>query len=950
MIASAPTSLVTYGTKRFELLKLITQLCLAFQDAKILIVGRNEDQCAEIAACLRGSGLRHRVCRPGVDGADGPDDGAAPNAITISREGECVRIRLAERLMSADIVLLADARLAFNDLGCGIFGKDADSATDRRTDGLVPHERLGGSVGLRHRRLVGFLPAVDRLTPDEQRRVFSRYGCHTVDVPVSGRQARDVQYHFVRTGREAKPWLPADRLPMAGHLASHPKRQRLAASVVRNIRAGDTDGLVHFGLSRAFAERLTASRTVLVVAPSGYTNEDLDASCHVAPCPRVRVVTPGQFGPEDLDDVDTIVRLDGLTGFGPLPRQFSTPQRRPRVLTVIDFDDAFDWRYRRRAEGRLAAYQAAGWLSSAEAAYPHLYRYVHTHPDGRWWWAQRANILSGRDTIAMRARPANRLTTPHRPTLLDFRAVEIAATAAEAATPGPARPAQAKTASLICNYINGKKRARRLALAGSPSELPPFHEAFGVDNLIANFHDLLRRGGDAFGPSRVRPSDYCLRDVAPVLAHVGHEILRGSYRLGPVRPVPIPKVLVPQGPQDYRILSVANVEDRIVSTAANAILSPFADAKFLPMNYGFRPGRSPNHVLADMARAIEGGYPIVVLDDIRRAFDYVRHDHLREDLARMVPDPRYLRHFVSLFGGVNGLTDGIPQGSAISPLLLNIILHYRYDELLYWSHKFPFLFRFADNIGGTTRTVSEAKFLYERQHDLLHAAGFELKGNAESAVIDTRDTRPPSDDPEDGRATPSTSDILGFNFHVRGGRVIYSPKKTLWTKLQAVLNGAHDHDNPTAFASSTIDGLIAALGPCLETRATEVTRKILHHLRAAELTIPDAKTFVGKRIVASRGGWIKTLAGRPDPVRPVKPVTPWDRYLAARTRKTTGAPPHWPDVSDVRRTIQSSTGLGTADLPHSASLPYRARSCSRSDWITEPWASPPHLASTEMVR
>ncbi len=212
------------------------------------------------------------------------------------------------------------------------------------------------------------------------------------------------------------------------------------------------------------------------------------------------------------------------------------------------------------------------------------------------------------------------------------------------------------------------------------------------------------------------------------LYKVWNRMSSGSYIPPPVRAVEIPKKS-----GGSRMLGVPTVADRVAQTVAYLYLEPEVEPVFHPDSYGYRPKRSAHDALRTCRQRC-WRYDWALDLDLKSFFDSLDHSLVLKAVAHhtdlrwiLLYVQRWLKAPLALEDGTLKPRDrGSPQGSAISPVLANLFLHYALDMWL--GREFPAVpfERYADDVILHCKSKAQAQLVRDAIIERLAQVGLEL--------------------------------------------------------------------------------------------------------------------------------------------------------------------------------------------------------------------------------
>ena len=240
----------------------------------------------------------------------------------------------------------------------------------------------------------------------------------------------------------------------------------------------------------------------------------------------------------------------------------------------------------------------------------------------------------------------------------------------------------------------------------------------------------------------------------------------GSYFPPPVKAVEIPK---PHG-GGTRILGVPTVADRVAQTMVAMYLEPEVERRFHPDSYGYRPGRKAHDALA-ACRQRCWKYDWVIDLDVQKFFDTVPWDLIVKSVETVTDTPWVLLYVKRWLAAPLQLSDGTlkerdkgtPQGSAVSPTLANLFMHYAFDTWMARNYPSCPFERYADDAVVHCKTERQAQEVLVAIAKRMEEVGLRLHPD-KTRIVYCKDEK------RRGDHEHTSFTFLGYTFRPRGVR------------------------------------------------------------------------------------------------------------------------------------------------------------------------------------
>jgi RNA-directed DNA polymerase len=300
--------------------------------------------------------------------------------------------------------------------------------------------------------------------------------------------------------------------------------------------------------------------------------------------------------------------------------------------------------------------------------------------------------------------------------------------------------------------------------------------------LVWKAYERVKANKGVAGVDRESLADF-ESDLRNNLYKIWNRMSSGTYFPPPVMAVEIPKS---GGGGGTRILGVPTVADRVAQTVAAMTLETRTEAIFHDDSYGYRPRRSALDAVARCRKRCWEKDWVIDLD-VAKFFDSVPRDLMVKAVqANITTEQRWVLLYVRRWlaapiqqpdGSLVERDRGTPQGSAVSPVLANLFMHYAFDSWL--EREFPAVEfeRYADDAVVHCATERQAREVLAALTERMEEVGLRLHPD-KTKIVYCKDSR------RRGSYEHTEFRFLGYAFRPRKAK--YPDGKAFTSFLPAV--------------------------------------------------------------------------------------------------------------------------------------------------------------------
>jgi len=272
---------------------------------------------------------------------------------------------------------------------------------------------------------------------------------------------------------------------------------------------------------------------------------------------------------------------------------------------------------------------------------------------------------------------------------------------------------------------------------------------------------------------------------------MNREQIVGSMLNGSYQPQAILGVEIPKDNGKMRLLGIPTVIDRMLQQAVHQVIYTKFEIEFKAYSFGFRPKRNAHQAVLQAQKNINEGYQYIVDIDLKNFFDEVDHCKLLQLLYRKIKCPftlrlirKWLRAPILINGKLIKRRKGVPQGSPLSPLLSNIMLHELDKELEKQGFRYV---RYADDFS-----------IYSKSNQAARRAGNNIYLFLKNKL------KLPINREKSGIRKPVNFEILGYKFvstYIKGEKGKYQlvASGKSWKRLKQNLKSITRKTAPKSF-------------------------------------------------------------------------------------------------------------------------------------------------------